>query len=98
LADPGRPASVERAVSEAGSEVVVPFSVEAGEVILNVSINGRGPFPFILDSGAQDALTPETVAALGLKTEGTERFRTAAVTASRSPSPGWEQCALVTPR
>jgi hypothetical protein len=71
LADPGRPASAERAVSEAGSEVVVPVSVEAGEVILDVSINGRGPFPFIFDSGAQDALTPETVAALGLKTEGT---------------------------
>jgi hypothetical protein len=37
LADPGRPATAERAVSEAGSEVVVPVSVEAGEVILDVS-------------------------------------------------------------
>jgi hypothetical protein len=27
-----------------GSESVVPVSVEAGEVIVDVSINGRGPF------------------------------------------------------
>src|SRR5208282_1341396 len=52
------------------SEAVVPISIEAGEVVVAVSINGREPCPFIFDTGAQDALTPETVAALGLNTEG----------------------------
>jgi hypothetical protein len=56
--------------SNSVSRAVVPISIEAGEVVVDVSINGRGPFPFIFDTGAQDALTPETVAALGLKTEG----------------------------
>ena len=58
-----------------GSESVVPVSVEAGEVIVDVSINGRGPFPLIFDTGADDAVTPEMAAALGLKTEGTGTAR-----------------------
>ena len=58
-----------------GSESVVPVSVEAGEVIVDVSINGRGPYPLMFDTGAEDTVTPETAAALGLKTEGTGTFR-----------------------
>src|SRR6266851_7507881 len=53
-----------------GSESAVPVSVEAGTVIVEVTINGRGPFPLMFDTGAQNALTPEIAAALGLKTEG----------------------------
>jgi hypothetical protein len=59
----------------ARSESVVPVSVEAGEVIVDVSINGRGPFPLMFDTGAEDAVTPEIAAALGLKTEGTGTAR-----------------------
>jgi len=58
-----------------GSESVLPVSVEAGEVIVDVSINGRGPYPLMFDTGAEDTVTPETAAALGLKTEGTGTFR-----------------------
>ena len=58
-----------------GTESVVPVSVEAGEVIVDVSINGRGPFPLMFDTGAVDAVTPETAAALGLKVEGTGTAR-----------------------
>ena len=53
-----------------GSEAVIPVSVEAGEPIIDVLINGRGPFPMMFDTGAEDTLTPEAAAALGLKTEG----------------------------
>jgi PDZ domain/Aspartyl protease len=70
LAAPPEAGSLADFQSYSGSEVVVPISIEAGEVVVEASINGRGPFPFIFDTGAQDALTPETVAALGLKTEG----------------------------
>jgi hypothetical protein len=38
-------------------------------------INGRGPFPLMFDTGAVDAVTPETAAALGLKSEGTGTAR-----------------------
>jgi len=58
-----------------GLESVVPVSVEAGEVIVDVSIDGRGPFPLIFDTGAENAVTPEIAAALGLKTEGTGTVR-----------------------
>src|SRR5437763_16736597 len=58
-----------------GSEAIVPVSVETGEVIVDVSIDGRGPFPLIFDTGAEDAVTPEIAAALGLKTEGTGTVR-----------------------
>jgi len=58
-----------------GSAAVVPVSIEAGAIIVDVSINGRGPFPLMFDTGAQDALTPETAAALGLRTEGSGTAR-----------------------
>ncbi|HJU19224.1 MAG TPA: aspartyl protease family protein [Stellaceae bacterium] len=58
-----------------GSEAVVPTSIEAGAVIVNVVVNGRGPFPMMFDTGAQDAVTPETAAALGLKAEGSGSVR-----------------------
>src|SRR5579863_1278829 len=55
-----------------GSEAVVPVSVELGAIIVDVRINGRGPFPMMFDTGAENAVTEETAAALGLKTEGSE--------------------------
>jgi len=33
--------------------VIVPMHVESGRVLLDVRINGRGTFPFVLDTGAQ---------------------------------------------
>jgi len=48
----------------------VPISVETGFIIVDVSIDGRGPFPMVFDTGAENAITPELATALGLKTEG----------------------------
>jgi hypothetical protein len=36
-----------------GREAVVPISVEAGFIIVDVNINGRGPFPMMFDTGAE---------------------------------------------
>src|SRR6266849_10794588 len=58
-----------------GPETVVPISVEAGFIIVDVSIDGRGPFPMVFDTGAQNAITPEIAAALGLKTEGSDSIQ-----------------------
>ena len=49
---------------------VVPISVENGQIIVDVTIDGRGPFPMMFDTGGVEAVTPEAAAALGLKVEG----------------------------
>ncbi len=60
----------------AGSEGVIPVSVEAGEPIIDVVIDGRGPFPMTLDTGTEDTLTPEAAALLGLEIKGSGTERT----------------------
>ena len=42
----------------------------SGFFIVLAAINGRGPYPFILDTGGHDILTPDAVRDLGLKTYG----------------------------
>jgi Aspartyl protease len=59
-----------------GSDAVIPVSVEAGEPIIEVTINGRGPFPMIFDTGTANTLTPEAAAALGLEVKGSATART----------------------
>jgi hypothetical protein len=54
-----------------GSETIVPFSIENGQVIVDVRINDRGPFPMMFDTGTSDALTPEAAAELGLEIKST---------------------------
>ena len=49
---------------------IVPVSVENGQVIVDVTINGQGPFPMMFDTGGVEAVTPETAASLGLGAEG----------------------------
>lgn len=53
----------------AGGKSIVPIEFD-GEVIVEAMLNGQGPFAFILDTGGHDILTPEAVAALGLKPVG----------------------------
>ena len=50
--------------------LAVPISVEGGIVVVEAMIEGSGPFPMMLDTGAVDVITLETAAALGLKIEG----------------------------
>jgi len=53
-------------------EVRVPGYLDgaSGFFIVFAKINGRGPFPFILDSGGHDILTPFAVRELGLESFG----------------------------
>ncbi len=44
----------------------VPYVVEGIKPIVNVMLNGRGPFPFVIDTGGHFILTPATAARLGL--------------------------------
>lgn len=56
-------------------KTVVPISVENGLVIVDVTIDGRGPFPMMFDTGGVEAVTPETASALGLQVRGRDTAR-----------------------
>jgi Aspartyl protease len=43
---------------------------DTGFFIVEASIDGKGPYPFILDTGGHDILTPQMVRQLGLTTAG----------------------------
>ena len=49
---------------------IIPFRLIDNHVYADVLVNGRGPFPFIFDTGGNNILTPETARALGLTSEG----------------------------
>lgn len=48
----------------------VPFTYGNGHLLIEARIDGKGPFPFVLDTGGHAILTPATVKRLGLKTRG----------------------------
>jgi hypothetical protein len=56
-------------------ESVVPITVEDGQVIVEVTINGSPHIPMILDTGAEDTLTEQAAAILGLDTYGGDVVR-----------------------
>ena len=45
-------------------------SIENGQLIVQVTINGQGPFPMIFDTGGVELVTPETAITLGLAIQG----------------------------
>jgi predicted aspartyl protease len=54
-----------------------------GRVVVPVTINGRGPFRFIVDTGANHStITPDLVQALGLKTDTTSPMTLDGITGS----------------
>jgi hypothetical protein len=55
---------------QSAGESAVPVSVENGQIVVNVSINGQGPFPMMFETGGVEAVTPEAATALGLTSEG----------------------------
>jgi len=44
----------------------VPYMSDGWKPILNVMLNGRGPFPFVIDTGGHFILTPATAGRLGV--------------------------------
>ena len=56
-----------------------------GRLLVPVSINGQGPFRFVLDTGAnRTVLTPQLIAHLGLSVSGSSRVTMSGVTGSAS--------------
>lgn len=48
----------------------VPLNIEAGEILVWASIDGKSPLPFLLDTGGHAILTAEAAARLGLHPSG----------------------------
>ncbi|QEE26052.1 PDZ domain-containing protein [Rhodanobacter glycinis] len=55
------------------TKATVPLVINNQKLLVDVRVDGKGPFPFVLDTGGHAILTPATVAALGLKTHGAGR-------------------------
>jgi hypothetical protein len=51
-----------------GTRALVPISVDHGVIVFNATIDGRGPFAFTFDPGAQGVLTTVASVPLGLTT------------------------------
>lgn len=51
-------------------KVMVPFRLLNNHIIVDARVNGRGPFPFLVDTGGHDIIAPSTAFALELKTDG----------------------------
>jgi len=61
------PASAADPVSAAGNlEASVPFELIDNRIFVDVRVNGRGPYRFILDTGGVNIVTPEIADLLGL--------------------------------
>ncbi|MBB3693612.1 aspartyl protease family protein [Sphingomonas sp. BK580] len=54
---------------------VVPFRIVNGHIYADVMVNGKGPFPFLFDTGGVNILTPETARISGLTAAGALTMR-----------------------
>lgn len=48
----------------------IPFQLVNNHVFADVSVDGKGPYAFIFDTGGLNIVTPHLAAALGLKSQG----------------------------
>jgi len=51
-------------------ETSFPFRLINNHIYANVTVDGKGPYAFIFDTGGNDSVTPRIAAALGLKSRG----------------------------
>ncbi len=58
------------AIDGGAVETTVPIRLANNHIYVDAMVNGKGPFPFIVDTGGHTILTPATVAALGLESQG----------------------------
>lgn len=52
------------------SAATLPFTIDSGRIVVEVSINGRPAVPFLFDSGGSNYITPQAAKLLGVKGSG----------------------------
>jgi membrane-associated protease RseP (regulator of RpoE activity) len=57
-------------IAGGAKETTFPFHLYNNHIYADVSVDGKGPYQFIFDTGGVNLLTPPLATALGLKTEG----------------------------
>lgn len=60
----------DHAIAGGAASVTVPMRLANNHIFIDVTVDGKGPFPFILDTGGHDIITPSTLEALSLTKEG----------------------------
>lgn len=55
------------------TSTTLPFDLIDNRIVINVRLNGKGPFRLIFDSGAGAVVSPEVARELGLKIENLQR-------------------------
>jgi hypothetical protein len=68
LQPPADPAADAR-IPAGGTRLPLTFSPD-GKLLVEAKVDGKGPFPFVLDSGGHAILTPATASVLGLEVSG----------------------------
>ena len=77
--EPGQPQSIygpphvkvaDFAIDGGARETSVPFELINNHIYADVTVNGKGHYTFVFDTGGVNAVTPRVAAALGLKSEG----------------------------
>lgn len=62
---------------DVGAEIIVPFDASNDLIVVGVMLDGKGPFRFVLDTGAtRHAITPQVARELGVKVEGSAQIDT----------------------
>ena len=57
-------------IAGGAGETSIPFQLVNNHIFADVTVNGKGPYTFIFDTGGANLLTPRLTAVLGLKSEG----------------------------
>ena len=67
---PPKSAAADFAIAGGAHSVTFPFQLIANHIHANVTVNGKGPYLFIFDTGGVNIVSPQLAQALGLKVEG----------------------------
>ncbi|MGC4123262.1 MAG: aspartyl protease family protein [Myxococcales bacterium] len=65
-----KPPKPDFTLAKGKTSTVVPFALLNNHLYVDVRLNGRGPYRFLLDTGASNIVTTALAKELGLKTEG----------------------------
>lgn len=57
-------------IADGAKQTSFPFRLINNHIYADVTVDGRGPYQFIFDTGGVNLVTPPLASALGLKTEG----------------------------